>query len=206
MDLSKLDEYKEGNRLEVKAAQGGIPDSIWETVSAFANTSGGVIVLGVKDRKGHPLEVTGLPDAHKMLDDFWNAALSKDKLSARFLQDDDARIEDVGGKEVIVIEVPRVSRLMRPVFLKKDILGETWRRTHTGDHRCAREEVQSMLRDAESLSEDSRIAENVKMDHIGSETVRRYRVRFSEKNANHIWNAVSDEEFLEFIGAAKKDK
>lgn len=206
VDLSKLDEYKEGNRLEVKAAQGGIPDSIWETVSAFANTSGGVIVLGVKDRKGHPLEVTGLPDAHKMLDDFWNAALSKDKLSARFLQDDDARIEDVGGKEVIVIEVPRVSRLMRPVFLKKDILGETWRRTHTGDHRCAREEVQSMLRDAESSSEDSRIAENVKMDHIDSETVRRYRVRFSEKNANHIWNAVSDEEFLEFIGAAKKDK
>lgn len=202
MDLGKLDSYKEGNRLEVKAAQGGIPESIWETVSAFANTSGGVIVLGVRDRKGHPLEVTGLPDAHKMLDDFWNAALSKDKLSARFLQDGDVRIEDVDNKEVIVIEVPRVSRLMRPVFLKKDILGETWRRTHTGDHRCTREEVQSMLRDAEATSNDSRVAENAKMEYIDYETVRRYRNRFSAKNANHVWNDAPDDEFLRFLGAA----
>ena len=51
-----------------------------------------------------------------MLDDFWNAALSKDKLSARFLGDEDARVETVDGKDVIVIDVPRVSRLMRRCF------------------------------------------------------------------------------------------
>jgi len=95
-------------------------------------------VLGAKERKDGTLEIVGLGDADKMLDDFWNAALSKDKLSARFLRDEDARIDAVNDKKVIVIEVPRVSRLMRPVFLNKDILGETWRRTHTGDHRCTR--------------------------------------------------------------------
>ena len=205
MDLAKFETYKENNRLEAKAAQGGLPKSIWETVSAFANTSGGVIVLGAKERKDDALEIVGLADADKMLDDFWNAALSKDKLSARFLNDEDARIVVVENREIIVIEVPRVSRLMRPVFLNKDILGETWRRTHTGDHRCTREEIQSILRDAESSSDDSRIAEMAEMDHIDYETVRKYRTRFEFRNEGHIWNTASDNDFLTFLGAAGKD-
>lgn len=205
MELSELDKFKEGNRLEAKLAQGGLPGSVWETVSAFANTSGGRIVLGVKESHDGSFELVGLKDARKMLDDFWNAALSKDKLSARFLGDEDARVETVDGKDVIVIDVPRVSRLMRPVFLKKDILGETWRRTHTGDHRCTREEVQSMLRDAEAESADSHLAGQAKMADLCSETIERYRRRFALMNEGHIWNNEGDEDFLKFIGAADED-
>lgn len=205
MDLTKIESYRENNRLEAKAAQGGLPKSIWETISAFANTAGGIILLGAKEREDKTLEVVGLADADKMLDDFWNAAMSKDKLSARFLRDDDARIEAVGDKSVIAIEVPRVDGAMRPVFLNKDILGETWRRTHTGDHRCTREEVQSMLRDAEATSTDSHIAEDAEMEYIDYETVHKYRGRFEFRNKGHLWNDAADDDFLCFIGAAKKN-
>lgn len=54
--LDKIAFYREGNHLEVKSARGGLPHSLWESYSAFANSEGGIIVLGISERAGSGLQ------------------------------------------------------------------------------------------------------------------------------------------------------
>ena len=108
--LEKLTTYKENSRLEVKSARGGLPNSLWESYSAFANSEGGVIVLGVKENKDGSFFVEGLKDAHGLLKDFWNAVNNRQKVSSNILTDSMAYADSIDGKDVIVIHVPRAER------------------------------------------------------------------------------------------------
>ena len=62
IDLNNIMRYHENNRIEAKKAAGGFPHSLWETYSAFANTVGGLILLGVEESRDKQLRVTGVPD------------------------------------------------------------------------------------------------------------------------------------------------
>ena len=70
IDFSRLDQYRENNRIEAKKALGGLPHSIWETYSAFANTLGGIILLGVEEYHDRSLHAVDLPNPDKLIKDF----------------------------------------------------------------------------------------------------------------------------------------
>lgn len=51
-DIETLLSTGERINFEVKKGEKNIPKSVWETYSAFANTIGGYILLGISENKG----------------------------------------------------------------------------------------------------------------------------------------------------------
>ena len=86
-DINRLSEYRVDNCLEVKKAANGLPHSIWETYSSFANSDGGLIVLGVEEDKKHQLHVTGVSNPDELVRDFWNTINNQQKISLNILTD-----------------------------------------------------------------------------------------------------------------------
>ena len=66
--LQKLADI-EWDDFECKASQNKLSEDVWSTVSAFSNTSGGWIVLGIK-QEGKKFEIQGVNNGEKTESDF----------------------------------------------------------------------------------------------------------------------------------------
>ncbi|MBQ2673634.1 MAG: putative DNA binding domain-containing protein [Prevotella sp.] len=201
IDFSNLASYRENNRIEAKKALGGLPRSIWETYSAFANTIGGIILLGVEEHRDKSLHPVDLPEPDKLIKEFWDIINNPNKVSVNILTDRDVSVQDVEGSHIIVIRVPRADRYDKPVYLDDNPMTGSYRRNGEGDYRCTREEVQAMLRDAAVQTQDMRVLEKMGLDVLDTDTIRRYRIRMKNHRPGHVWEELEDEEFLYKLGA-----
>ena len=205
-DLSKFDEYKEDNRREVKKAKSGLPASLWETYSAFANCYGGVIILGVRERTDGSWEATGLENADKLRKEFWDTINNSNKVSINLLTDNDVNIYEVSGGLIMVITVPRANREQRPVYINGDIFKGTFGRNWEGDYHCTPSEVRAMLRDQTEQTMDMKILEDWSVSDLNQESVQAYRNLHRSWKPGHVWEMLENQEYLKNIGAAAKSK
>jgi predicted HTH transcriptional regulator len=147
MDIwSALERYREDGHVEAKEALGGLPESLWETYSAFANASGGVILLGVAENPDHSFRVLELLDPEELLEEFRAILADPRKVSCDLLTEDDIQILREEGKCIIAIFVPEAGADQKPVYLANDPWRHSYRRVGEADKRCSREEVARMLR------------------------------------------------------------
>ncbi len=149
-NLSQLENYKETNRIEAKQAVGGLPRSIWETYSAFANSDGGVILLGVAERKNdktlYPVE---LPDPWRLVAQFWEEINDSKTVSKNILTRTDVTVENVEGKEIVVIRVPKADRKDKPIYIGGNLWTGAYYRRGESDIRLPQHRIQKMLDEKE---------------------------------------------------------
>ncbi len=119
-DFNNLAQYRENNRIEAKKATGGLPESIWETYSAFANAEGGIILLGVIENEDKSLQAIDLADPESLVMDFWEMVNNSAIASANILTNDCVTIENISGKRIVAILVPKAPEKDRPVFVYND--------------------------------------------------------------------------------------
>ena len=200
LDFSRLEQYRENNRIEAKKALGGLPKSIWETYSAFANTLGGIILLGVIETADKTFDSVDLSDPDGLIREFWHIINDPLKVSVNILAEKDVYVEEVGGDHIVVIKVPRADRTYKPVYVDNDTRN-TYRRNGEGDYRCTYEEYQAMVRDAAVRSPDMHLVRSMGLEALNPESVRSFRQRMKLYRPGHAWENMDDTAFLQKIGA-----
>ena len=204
--LEDFDSYREDNRLEVKKAKGGLPNSLWDTYSSFCNTAGGCIILGVIEHEDHSWETCGLKDSSKLRKDFFDTINNKKKVSINLVHEEDVVDYTYNDDVILVITVPRATREVKPVYLNDDMFGGTFKRNWEGDYHCTRREVLAMLRDQTEDTPDMKVLEDYSISDFDQESIRSYRIMYNTHHSGHPWTKDPDDKFLVKIGAAREIK
>ena len=204
LDFANLEIYRENNRIEAKKAQGGLPHSIWETYSAFANSFGGVLLLGVAEDADKCFVTVPLPSPERLVREFWAILNDRTRVSANILSEQDVRIVESGGNQIVVIQIPRAGRHERPVYIGTDPFTGSYFRDGEGDYRCSPDEVRSMLRDRTDEPQDALVLEELSVDCFDPGCVSRYRILLSDLHPAPAWQRSIAEHFLPCVGAVAK--
>ncbi|MCG8700460.1 MAG: putative DNA binding domain-containing protein [Bacteroidales bacterium] len=186
--VNKL-EGLEWEDFEVKEAKGGLPKSIWETVSAFSNTNGGWLILGVK-QIGNDYEICGVKNAEKLEQDFLNT-LRGTKFNV--FVSTKQHIYKFDNKNVLAFYVPVHKK--KPVYYNSQ--ANTFIRRGSADQKASPTEIDSMLRDQAFGAKTLELAPNTSRDSINDISLSRYRDYMSRFNTSVSYNRYNEEEFLE---------
>ena len=201
----------EGVDLEVKKAagkdgRGAVPKDFFKTYSAMANTEGGVVLLGLSEKKDHTFEVTGIIDTRKVIKNLWDTLNDRDHVSVNILQERDVRVLHEKGLNIIQVKVPRATRHQKPVYLGKNPLTGTYRRNYEGDYRCDEENVRRMMAEQVEDARDSRLLEGFGFGDIHMDSFIAYRNAFRLTRPDHPWVDINEKEFMRNIGGWTRDR
>ncbi|ENU38573.1 RNA-binding domain-containing protein [Acinetobacter johnsonii] len=212
-DLFDLQTLAESEEVEFKLAagqdgNGALPKDFWSSYSALANSRGGWIILGVREKKGC-FTIEGVKNYEKVRTDLFNQLNDKGKVSVNLLQGtSDAEFINFNGKTIIAIRIRAASRTQKPVYLNKSPLGNTYIRQDDGDRQCDEITVKRMLaeqlyesRDNLILSEHYSFEEDINQDSLKS-----YRNLLSSHNPQHPFLELDLKDFFKKIGGWRKDR
>lgn len=69
MTIEEILELKENFEVELKATgkdgKGELPNDFWETYSAMANSYGGTVFLGIKEKQDKSIQIFGIDNIEK---------------------------------------------------------------------------------------------------------------------------------------------
>lgn len=167
-EIRKYISRGESETLELKKSTGEWKEII-ETISAFANTKGGIIIVGISS-KG---KATGIQIGEKTIEELTNKI--KENTDPKIFPG--ILVKKIEGKEVILIKVEE-SR-SKPVFA----FDRAYKRVGKSTVRATSEEIRRLALEGKKIYWDEQICEEAKLEDIDEEKVRRFlrRARFERR-------------------------
>ena len=182
--------------LEAKSAAGGFPDTVSETLSAFANTpGGGDIIFGIDESQG--FAVTGVYDPQLCQQAVANVARHGVAPPLRITTD----VATMDGSAVVIAHVPEADRSLKPVKVCKS--GLAYLRQYDGDYPLSEQEEQAFIADRGQPTFDEEPVVKAGLEDLDPSAVQSYIAE--RRLVSPTLATMSDEEVLVRTGVVSSD-
>jgi len=190
LEIKRLIQTRESETVEFKTSLSHWK-AVIETISAFANTKGGIVLIGVQDNG----EIRGIKVGKDSIERFTN----------KIIQNTDPKIypsievAKVDGKEIIVLTVKNIQN--KPYLA----LGKAFKRVGKSTHQMSRDEYERMIleKHKEELRFDNRICKEACWEDIDEGKVRQFLKRAETERNFYIKPEISVKEALDRLGLVK---
>ncbi|MCA1705548.1 MAG: ATP-binding protein, partial [Actinobacteria bacterium] len=147
--------------VEAKRAERKLPKGLRSTLSAFANTRGGVLILGLDEATG--LQANGVADPAKIASDLASLCSTDFEPPIRPL----IRVHRFEDVDLVVAEIPEMEPGQKPCYhLGSGIAQGSYIRVGDGDRRLTGYEIQMLLAKRGQPREDEQQLTGVGPEHL----------------------------------------
>jgi len=190
MDIKELIERGETQSLEFKESL-RLKDEIGETVSAFSNSDGGTVIVGVSNSG----RVHGVDIGKNTLEELANYI--KRNTDPQIFPS--VKIREIGGKNIVMVEVTESAE--KPVFFKN----HGYKRVGKTNQMISSSELRKLAKESgEKIYWDERVCEDASLEDVNKEKVEWFlKTRFTKRKVA-IPSQMRFEEVLMNLGGAKR--
>ena len=172
------------------------------TYSAFCNTSGGIIILGIEEEKNGDNIIIGINDIDKMEKDIWNTANNLAKVSYNVIGNGDIYKVKIDDKNIMILDIKEAPHNKKPVYLNRKI-ENTYIRRGEADKKADNDEIGTLMAMA---TPKPLLLDNFSMKDLDSETVSKFRKIIEERYPEKNYKNLNDEDFLKEPFALNEEK
>ncbi|MHA6555711.1 ATP-binding protein [Corynebacterium pyruviciproducens] len=200
--------------IEAKSGNGRLDKGFWSSVSAFANTSGGIIVLGVKeDQASHRFTVNEEFDYHRandqLISGFSTSQTGTPGVSPQ--PKHNIQADDIDGHPVIIIEIlpmresDDLARHMPCYVTSQGLEKGSYKRVLDGDVRMSSYEIFQLSTLREPDRSDSEAVSQASMEDIDRAACDNLLSSFVQSGSRVLYGTRSDEEAYHRLNIVTKE-
>lgn len=172
------------DNVEVKAARGGTPKRLYEALAAFANrTGGGVLLFGLDEEKD--FSIVGVSNAQRLQEELTHLASAEMEpaLRPQFV------VDEIDGETVIAVEIEEVAANQKPCFYKPAGLSSgAYIRSGNTNRQMTEYEVFGYLSSRGQPTHDEDLVPQATLDDLDSALLDRYlnQLRSTRPRAGYL--------------------
>lgn len=179
--------------VELKSAERGTPERLYDTLSGFSNQSGGgTILFGISEKHGYV--ITGVPDPQEVQTQVTNQALQMQPIVRPVFT-----VADIDGKTVVGAEISECEIYDKPCFYKgAGRMRGSYIRVGEADQPMTEYEIYSYEVFKRKIQDELRVVDRAYTDSFDKSALEEYFIRL--KNAKPNLAKQSNEKILALQG------